>query len=112
MPPCSKSAHGEATFTAHSVARALPHLPAKPRRILVTGGGRHNPVMMAMLRAALGIAVDAVEQVGWDGDALEAQAFAHLAVRSRRGLPLSLPSTTGVRRATTGGVHHRPLTAA
>jgi anhydro-N-acetylmuramic acid kinase len=99
-------------FTAHSVARALPHLPAPPRRVLVTGGGRHNPVVMAMLREALGLIVDPVETVGWNGDALEAQAFAHLAVRSLRGLPLSLPSTTGVARPTTGGVHHRALSAA
>jgi anhydro-N-acetylmuramic acid kinase len=108
-------ADGAATltaFTAHSVAKALPHLPAPPRRLLVTGGGRHNPVLMAMLRHTLGIAVDPVESVGWDGDALEAQAFAHLAVRSLRGLPISLPSTTGVARPMTGGVHHRALTAA
>jgi len=44
-----------------------------------------------------------VEEVGWNGDALEAQAFAYLAVRSVRGLPLSLPSTTGVARPTFGG---------
>jgi anhydro-N-acetylmuramic acid kinase len=43
------------------------------------------------------------EEVGWDGDALEAQAFGYLAVRSRRGLPLSLPSTTGVSHPMTGG---------
>jgi anhydro-N-acetylmuramic acid kinase len=44
-----------------------------------------------------------VEEVGWDGDALEAQAFAYLAVRSVRGLPLSLPSTTGVSQPMSGG---------
>ncbi|MGH6991046.1 MAG: anhydro-N-acetylmuramic acid kinase, partial [Stellaceae bacterium] len=44
-----------------------------------------------------------VEVAGWDGDALEAQAFAYLAVRSLLGLPLSIPSTTGVPRPVTGG---------
>ncbi|WP_354075044.1 anhydro-N-acetylmuramic acid kinase [Constrictibacter sp. MBR-5] len=94
-------------FTVASVARALRHLPAPPKRWLVTGGGRHNPVLMQMLADDLAVPVDPVEAVGWDGDAIEAQAFAFLAVRSLRGLPLSLPSTTGVPAPTTGGVLHR-----
>jgi anhydro-N-acetylmuramic acid kinase len=99
-------ADGAATlvgFTAASVARARDILPAAPRQWLVTGGGRHNPVLMAALRAALGVPVEPVESVGWNGDALEAQAFAYLAVRSLAGLPLSLPMTTGVPRPMTGG---------
>ena len=51
--------------------------------------------------------VEPVESVGWDGDALEAQAFAFLAVRAIRGLPLSLPQTTGVSRPLTGGRLHK-----
>ncbi len=97
---------GAATLTAMSaaaVARGAAHFPKPVRRWLVTGGGRHNPSLMAELRRRLGVPVDAVETVGWDGDALEAQAFAYLAVRSRHGLPLSLPSTTGVPRPMTGG---------
>jgi anhydro-N-acetylmuramic acid kinase len=99
-------ADGAATlvaFTARSVAAVLAHLPEVPRRWLVTGGGRHNTAIMAALADALGVAVAAVEAEGWDGDALEAQAFAYLAARVRRGLPLSLPATTGVPRALTGG---------
>jgi len=102
-------ADGAATltaFTAASVAAAVRHFPAPPRRWLVTGGGRHNPALMAALAAALGMAVEPVERVGWQGDALEAQAFAWLAVRSRRALPLSLPSTTGVREPLSGGRYH------
>jgi len=93
-------------FTAAAVARGLRLLPAPPRRWLVTGGGRHNPTLMAMLHAHLGVPVAPVEAVGWRGDALEAEAFAFLAVRSRKGLALSLPSTTGVARPLTGGVYH------
>ena len=62
---------------------------------------------MAGLAARAGIPVEPVEAVGWDGDALEAQAFAFLAVRSLRGLPLSVPSTTGVPGPTAGGRLHR-----
>jgi anhydro-N-acetylmuramic acid kinase len=97
-----------AAFTIESVAAARRHLATEPRRWLVTGGGRHNGTLMAGLRAALGVPVDPVEAVGWDGDALEAQAFGFLAVRSLHGLPLSLPSTTGVPEPMTGGVLHRP----
>jgi anhydro-N-acetylmuramic acid kinase len=93
-------------FTAAAVAAVVPHLPQPPRRWLVTGGGRHNATLMAMLRDALGVPVEAVEAVGWNGDALEAQAFACLAVRSRRGLPLSLPETTGVPSPVSGGRFH------
>jgi anhydro-N-acetylmuramic acid kinase len=99
-------ADGAATlvaFTAACVARARDHLPTGPRRWLVTGGGRHNPTLMTALRTALGVPVEPVENEGWNGDALEAQAFAYLAVRSLAGLPLSLPMTTGVPRPTTGG---------
>lgn len=99
-------ADGAATlvaFTAAAVARGRDILPAPPRRWLVTGGGRRNPAVMAALTEALGQKVEPVEHAGWDGDVLEAQAFAYLAVRSLSGLPLSLPSTTGVARPTCGG---------
>jgi anhydro-N-acetylmuramic acid kinase len=78
----------------------------------VTGGGRHNPTLMAMLAARLAAPVAPVEAVGWDGDALEAQAFAYLAVRAVSGLPLSVPGTTGVPAPTTGGrLHGAPATS-
>ncbi|HAQ35480.1 MAG TPA: anhydro-N-acetylmuramic acid kinase, partial [Alphaproteobacteria bacterium] len=80
-----------------------------PERMLVTGGGRRNPVMMEMLRAALDCPVEPVEAVGWDGDLMEAQAFAWLAVRSMRGVPLSIPTTTGVPEPMTGGEIARAL---
>ncbi len=100
------AADGAATLcavTAAAVAQAGSHLPAAPGRWLVCGGGRHNPVIMAMLAQRLGAPVEPVEAVGWNGDALEAEAFAYLAVRALKGLPLSLPSTTGVRAPTSGG---------
>lgn len=97
-----------AAFTARAVAAVLAHLPQRPRRWLVTGGGRHNAAIMRALGAALGVPVAGVEAVGWDGDALEAQAFAFLAARVLRGLPLSLPTTTGVPRPMPGGHVVRP----
>jgi anhydro-N-acetylmuramic acid kinase len=100
------SADGAATLTemtAAAVAVARTHFPRPAREFLVTGGGRHNPAMMAALARLLGVPVRPVEAVGWDGDALEAQAFAYLAIRSARGLPLSLPTTTGAPKPMPGG---------
>ena len=94
-------------FTARSAARATDAFPAPVTRWLVTGGGRHNPALMAALRAEFDAPVEPVEAVGWNGDALEAQAFAYLAVRSLYGLPLSYPQTTGVSRPVTGGRLHK-----
>jgi anhydro-N-acetylmuramic acid kinase len=102
-------ADGAATLTAMTaaaIAAAVSYFPAPAQRWLVTGGGRHNATLMAMLAARLGVPVAPVEAAGWDGDALEAQAFAYLAVRSLERLPLSLPGTTGARAPTTGGVLH------
>jgi anhydro-N-acetylmuramic acid kinase len=90
-----------AAFTARA-ALSVPW-PETPARILVTGGGRHNPAIMAALRAAAPCPLDAVENVGWDGDALEAQCFGYLALRVAQGLPLSFPSTTGVPAPMPGG---------
>ncbi len=97
-------ADAAATLAAFCVAAIaqLP-LPATPVRVLVCGGGRKNPVLMARLAKAFPVPVEPVEAVGWDGDALEAQCFAFLAVRSLKGLPLSLPTTTGVSHPLTGG---------
>jgi anhydro-N-acetylmuramic acid kinase len=104
-------ADAAATLTAaaaRAVAAGFDHLPAVPGRLLVTGGGRHNATLMAMLANALPCPVDPVEAAGLDGDMLEAQAFAHLAVRVMRGLPTSCRGTTGVAAAVGGGQVSRP----
>lgn len=90
-------------FAALCVAAAARHLPGVPLQWLVTGGGRRNPALMRALASALEPPVRPVEVVGWDGDALEAQAFGVLAARVVRGLPLSLPGTTGVPQPMPGG---------
>lgn len=99
-------ADGAATltrFTVEFVAAALKHVPHPPKRWLVCGGGRLNGFLMDALRQRLGVPVDPVEAVGWNGDFLEAECFAWLAIRSIAGLPLSIPSTTGVPEPMRGG---------
>jgi anhydro-N-acetylmuramic acid kinase len=104
-------ADAAATLTAMcaaGVAEAMQHCPRLPERVLVTGGGRHNPVLMQMLAVSLDCPVVPVEDIGLDGDMLEAQAFGYLAVRVARGMPTSCPGTTGVRAAVGGGTVSMP----
>ncbi len=106
-----EDADAAATLTAMcaaAVAAGMEHCPAPPSRVLVTGGGRLNPVLMQMLAVSLDCPVEPVDAVGLDGDMLEAQAFAFLAARVARGLPTSCPSTTGVSAAVGGGILSRP----
>lgn len=98
-------------MAAAAVVRGIALCPQPPARLLVTGGGRLNPVMMAMLRDALDCPVEPVEAVGLDGDMLEAQAFAYLAVRVARRLPTSCPGTTGVHQPVCGGQVSDPARA-
>lgn len=94
-------------FTAETVARGLA-LAGGAGRIVVCGGGARNPVLMAALAARTGVPVDSADALGWSADAIEAQAFAYLAVRSLRGLPITFPGTTGVVRPLTGGRRREP----
>ncbi|GJD49825.1 Anhydro-N-acetylmuramic acid kinase [Methylobacterium crusticola] len=95
-------------FTARAVARALEHAHEPPTRWIVAGGGARNGELLRQLDALLAAEITTADAVGWSSAFLEAQAFAYLAVRSLRGLPLTFPSTTGVREAITGGVLARP----
>jgi anhydro-N-acetylmuramic acid kinase len=95
-------------FTAEALALALEHLPSPPAVWIVSGGGRRNPVLMEALGRRLPGVVSLAEAVGQRGDSIEAEAFAYLAVRSVKRLPLSFPTTTGVAAPMTGGRLHRP----
>jgi len=97
-----------AAFTAECVRLSEKHFPQEVARWLVTGGGRHNDTLMAMLDTALNGQVEPIEAAGFDGDLLEAEAFAYLAVRSLYGQALSYPGTTGVPEPATGGRVSRP----
>ncbi|MBS0522215.1 MAG: anhydro-N-acetylmuramic acid kinase [Proteobacteria bacterium] len=104
-------ADGAATLTratARAIALAARFFPQGARQWIVTGGGARNPTLLAAIAAETGAPVVAASTLGWDADALEAQAFAFLAVRSLRGLPLTFPTTTGAPRPLCGGRLHLP----
>ena len=88
---------------ARSVALSLDHLPSPPREIWITGGGRKNLEIMRLLRAGLPMEVRDIDELGFDGDMVEAQAFAYLAARVLYRLPTSFPLTTGVASPVIGG---------
>jgi len=96
-----------AAFTAATIAKGIA-VAGGADTVVVSGGGAHNPVLLQMLAEATGAKVRRAADLGWDGDFVEAQAFAYLAARSVSGLPLSLPETTGVPYPMPGGVLARP----
>jgi len=95
-----------AAISAHSILKAADHLPERPKLWIVCGGGRKNPHIVGDLRAGAALQdaqVILAEDAGWNGDFTEAEAWAYLAVRSFKGLPLTYPTTTGCREAVSGG---------
>jgi anhydro-N-acetylmuramic acid kinase len=97
---------GAATLTAiciETICLSLTHLPNKPSKWLICGGGRNNRTIIKGLQKRLDAPVLTVEEIGLDGDMLEAQAFGYLAARVVKNLPLSSPTTTGCKSPTIGG---------
>ena len=100
-----------AALTAASIAKAREHMPQEPELWIISGGGRRNKTLMKQLAGIVECAVVPAEAAGLDGDSLEAEAWAYLAVRSLRRLPITFPGTTGVPQPLTGGVLAKPKTA-
>jgi anhydro-N-acetylmuramic acid kinase len=96
-----------AAFTASTVAAGIAAAGGADT-IVVVGGGAHNPAILRMLGETTGKPLVDAADFGWQGDFIEAQAFAYLAARSLAGLPLSYPETTGVSRPMPGGVLAQP----
>ncbi len=104
-------ADGAATLvavTTRAIAGAASLMAELPKTWIICGGGRRNLAIMLSLKKLMGD-VRTAEQLGLDGDAVEAEAWAFLAVRSLRVMPLSYPGTTGVREPVSGGVLVRPV---
>ncbi len=100
-------ADGAATltaFTAAGIAKAAMQVPQEPALWVVCGGGRRNRTLLSMLAGAVENAVVPAEAIGFDGDAVEAEAWAYLAVRALDGRDITYPGTTGIDRPMTGGV--------
>lgn len=101
-------------MTAAAIAHACTQVPVRPKQMILCGGGRHNPALVRMIRqyvsaqSAIPTNVIEIDALGGNGDMIEAEAFAYLAARSVLGLPLSLPTTTGVKEPMSGGELYLP----
>ncbi len=98
---------GAATLTAFSaktIAQAIHALPQMPQAVLLCGGGRKNDYLVELIQKEVSIPVKSTDEQGFNGDMIEAEAFAFLAVRAFLGLPCTFPETTGVDKALSGGV--------
>ncbi len=106
--PVEDGAATLAAFTVAGIARAREHFPEEPELWIVAGGGRKNRTIMSGLAGIVQNAVVPAEAIGLDGDAVEAEAWGYLAVRSLKGLPITFPGTTGVAEPMTGGIISKP----
>jgi anhydro-N-acetylmuramic acid kinase len=106
--PTDDAAATLSAFTASSAAASQRWMPQAPKQWVVCGGGARNPAILEFLRRQTGAKVSTADELGWSAAMMEAQAFAYLAVRSLKGLPLTYPSTTGVPRSLTGGILAEP----
>jgi len=104
-----------AHVSAAAIWKSVDHLPERPALWILCGGGRHNSAIVSDLRALaagdkdrFAARVIVAEDAGLNGDSMEAEAWAYLAVRSLRGLSLTWPKTTGVREPVSGGVICEP----
>ncbi|MEQ8825909.1 MAG: anhydro-N-acetylmuramic acid kinase [Filomicrobium sp.] len=98
-------------MTAEGIALGLRHVPHPPSRIVACGGGRKNSTLLRMIADRTGVEVVTADDVGFDGDSVEAEAWAYMAVRSRLGLPITFPGTTGAKTELSGGVLALPTAA-
>lgn len=95
-------------FTAEGISRGLRFAEGNPHKVVIAGGGARNPALLSALQQRTNSEIVTAAQMNWSGDFLEAQAFAFLAVRSLRGLPLTFPGTTGVSKPLRGGALFQP----
>ena len=94
-------------MTVYSIIKNLSLIKENIKTVIITGGGRKNLFIIKKIKyqlKILSIKLFNIEKYGYNGDMIEAQMFAYLAVRSIKRLPLSLPTTTGVKKPKTGGV--------
>ena len=95
-------------ITAYALNKSLQFLPTKPIEVIVSGGGKHNENLLKVIEEVCNLKAVPCETIGIDGDLMEAYAFGYLAVRSLLNLPISFPSTTGVKQPHKGGIFCSP----
>ena len=93
-------------MTVEGIFLGLKLLNKKIKKLILTGGGRRNQFIVNNLMKKFKkehIKIILIDKLNFNGDFLEAQTFAYLAIRSVKGLTISIPTTTGVKKPTSGG---------
>ena len=99
-----------AIMSVEAILLGIKILNKNLKKIILTGGGRKNLFIFMSLKKALKLKtkkITLIDELNINGDLLESQAFAYLAIRCVRNLPLSLPTTTGVKKPTLGGIIYK-----
>ena len=97
---------GAATLTEFSIQIMLPFLNLAKKnkeKIILCGGGRKNLFLIDRIKKK-NIEINLVDEFKIDGDFIESQAFAYLAIQTILKKPISFPSTTGVKNSCLGGI--------
>ena len=95
-------------LTAFAIVRAVEYFEVKPQKIILTGGGSKNRYIFDKISEISGVSVSIMEDFGFDSQYVEAEAFAYLAIRCIRGLPITFPKTTGINLPMSGGRIYEP----
>ena len=103
----SDGLHTLSMLTVYGIKKGIDLLNEKIDQIVLTGGGRKNKFISNKLKEITKLQIINIDDLGFDGDLLESQAFAYLSVRSVKKLPLSIYSTTGVKKPVSGGILHK-----
>jgi len=90
-------------FTTNILSYSFKLSDRDEKEIILIGGGRKNKFLIEKLKEKNN-RIKLIDEFGIDGDFIESQAFAYLAIRSYLKLPISFPETTGVKKACTGGI--------
>ena len=93
---------GAATLTEFTAETLSKHKIGQ--KIYICGGGRKNSFLLDRIKKKINSEIKLIDDLGIDGDFVESQAFAYIAIRSYLRLPISFPNTTGVKKDATGGI--------
>ena len=94
---------GAATLTEYTSEILYKYLKGTYKNIIISGGGRKNKFLLNKIEKKINYKFKLIDDFKINGDFIESQAFAYLAIRSYLNLPISFPETTGVNKPCTGG---------
>ena len=90
-------------LTVKSICMAINSFSITPNKILFSGGGRKNDFIITNIKKIIKESIHLIDEFNFDGDFIESQAFAYLAIRSYLKKFITFPTTTGAKKPSLGG---------